>query len=300
MRAEFTMSNPPPSETNEPLRPVLERIAAALEKGNEASDKGGDKEKEKDGGKDKEGEGGDKEKEKDGGKDEEGDKDKKESKAKKFFLSPLGIILTLVILTILVIAGIALWNYETTHESTNDAYTTAHVHQISPRVAGQVMEVWVDDNQVVKSGDLLVKLDTRDYDVSLQRAQANLDQSNAQVLQAQAAIVQARAAFEQAQAQVTQARAQTTQAGAQYEVAGINYGRNKSLSSKDSRAVSQADVDTTKSGLDAQRGAFDAAKASAARRARSKWRPTLPRCMRRCLAIRAGRHSCSHLSRAIR
>ena len=131
-----------------------------------------------------------------------------------------------------------------------------------PRVAGQVMEVWVDDNQMVKSGDLLVKLDTRDNEVALQRAQANLDQSNAQVLQAQAAIVQARAAYDQAQAQVTQARAQTTQAGAQYEVAGINYGRNKSLSSKDSRAVSQSDVDTTKSSLDAQRGAFDAAKAS--------------------------------------
>ena len=246
---------PLPVNTDE-LRPVLERIAAALEKGNEASKKkdnqGDDK---KEGG---EGEGSDKKE----GADKEGDKNKKESKAKKFFLSPLGIILTLAVVALLIIAGITLWHYEKTHVSTDDAYTTGHVHQISPRVSGLVMEVWVDDNQAVKSGDLLVKLDTRDYDVALQRAQANLDQSKAQVLQAQTAVAQARANYDQAQAQITQARAQTTQAGASYEVAGINYGRNKSLSSKDSRAVAQADVDTTKSNLDASRGAFDAAKAN--------------------------------------
>ncbi len=265
--------SPPPRANAEDLRPVLERIAGALEKGNEASkkkddqkDEGGDKKDGGEGGGDdkKEGdkgkEGGDK---KDGDdQDKDGGKDKKEGKAKKFFLSPLGIILTLVVLAILIIAGLAIWHYEKTHVSTDDAYTTGHVHQISPRVSGLVIEVWVDDNQAVKTGDLLVKLDPRDYEVSLQRAQANFDQSKAQVLQAQTAVTQARANYDQAQAQVTQARAQTTQAGASYEVAGINYGRNKSLSSKDSRAVAQADVDTTKSNLDASRGAFDAAKAN--------------------------------------
>ena len=121
------MSNPPSPETNEPLRPVLERIAAALEKGSEAASKKDDKE----GGDDKGKEGGGDEKGKEGEKGKDGDK--KESKAKKFFLSPLGIILTLVVLTVLVLAGIALWHYESTHESTNDAYTTAHVHQVSPQ-----------------------------------------------------------------------------------------------------------------------------------------------------------------------
>ncbi len=263
------MNNPPPRGQDD-LRPVLERIANALEKGNEASKKGdrrgdkkdeggdGDDKKGKEGGDDKKGDGGDKDK-KDG---KDGDKDKKESKVKKFFLSPLGIILTLIVLAVLIIAGLALYHYEKTHVSTDDAYTTAHVHQVSPRVAGLALEVWVDDNQAVKTGDLLVKLDTNTYDVSLQRAIANLDQAKAQVLQAQTAITQARANSEQAQAQITQARAQATQAGASYEVAGINYGRNKSLSSKDSRAVAQADVDTTKSNLDSSRGAFEAAKAN--------------------------------------
>ena len=248
------------------MRQTLDRIAAALEKRNEQAEKGEGSEKgEGQEGEKKEG-GDDKDKKEGGGKDSEkkdgDDKDQKPGKAKRFFTSFLGIVLILVVLTLLVIGLLALWHYEKTHESTDDAYTTGHVHQVSPRVAGLVNEVWVDDNQHVHRGDLLVKLDPRDYEVALQRNQANLDQAKAQVLQAQAAIIQANAGVEQAQAQVAQARAQTSQAGAQYQVAGVNYGRNNALFTKDARAVAQADVDTTKSNLDATKGAFDAAKAN--------------------------------------
>ena len=241
---------------NADLGPTLDRIAAALEKGNELAGKKEDQGKQGDD--KKEGGGDDK---KDGDQEKEG-KEKKEGKAKHFFLSPLGIILTLAVLAILVVGGIILFHYESTHESTDDAYTTGHVHQVSPRVQGLVIEVWVDDNQAVKSGDLLVKLDPSDYTVALQRAQANLDQSKAQALEAQTAITQAQASYDQAQAQISQAKAATTQQKAVFEVAGINYARDKSLSTKDARAVAQADVDTTKSNLDASQGALEAAQAN--------------------------------------
>ena len=273
----MTNSDPNPAGDEVPAakddtRPTLDRIAAALEKSNELADKKGEGDEQ--GKKDEGGEKGDEGKDKKDGDKKEGDdkdkqgeegkddKEKKPGKAKRFFKSFLGIVFILIVLTILVIAGLAIWHYESTHESTDDAYTTAHVHQISPRISGTVMEVWVDDNQMVKTGDLLVKLDTRDYDVAFLRAQAGLDQAKANVIQAQAAIVQAGAAIEQAGAQVAQARAQTSQAGAQYQVAGVNYGRNSALFTKDTRAVAQADVDTTKSSLDASKGAFDAAKAN--------------------------------------
>ena len=260
-----TSPNEIPREQKEDLRQTLDRIASALEKRNEQAGK-------KDGGEEgKKGEGGDEKKEgsdeskkegDDKGKDGQDDKGKKPGKLKRFFTSFLGIVITLAVLTILVIAVLALVHYEKTHESTDDAYTTGHVHQISPRVPGLVIEVWVDDNQHVKQGDLLVKLDPRDYEVALQRNQANLDQAKAQVLQAQAAVVQADAGVQQAEAQVAQARAQVTQAGAQYQVAGVNYGRNSALFTKDTRAVAQSDVDTTKSNLDASKGGFEAAKAN--------------------------------------
>ena len=252
-----------PSAGPDFLGQKLDRIAAALEKLNAPPEQKGDgKDDKKEGGDKDKKEGGDKDKKEGGDKGKEGDQDKKPGKFKRFVTSPLGILVILVLLAVLVIAGLGLLHYEKTHESTDDAYTTGHTHMVSPRVQGLVLERWVDDNQQVKAGDLLIKLDPRDYEVALERAQASLEQSEAQVLQAQGQLAQAEAGILQAQAQVTQARAGVDQAGANYEVAGVNYGRNTALFTKDARAVAQADVDTTKSTLDANKAAFNAAKAN--------------------------------------
>src|SRR5271170_371540 len=55
----------------------------------------------------------------------------------------------------------------TTHESTDDAYTTGHIHIISSRVSGTVIAVRVDDNQMVHQGDILIELDPTDYQVQV-------------------------------------------------------------------------------------------------------------------------------------
>jgi len=65
-----------------------------------------------------------------------------------------------------------------TTESTDDAFITAHVHVISARVPGTVLEIDVDDNQVVKKGQILLKLDPRDYLVQLKIAQANYSKAH--------------------------------------------------------------------------------------------------------------------------
>ena len=59
------------------------------------------------------------------------------------------------------------------HETTDDAYTTGHVHNISSRVAGTVIEVAVDDNEFVKKGQVLVRLDPRDFQVQVDKARAD-------------------------------------------------------------------------------------------------------------------------------
>jgi membrane fusion protein (multidrug efflux system) len=59
------------------------------------------------------------------------------------------------------------------HETTDDAYTTGHVHNISSRVAGTVIEVAVDDNEFVKKGQVLVKLDPRDFQVQVDKARSD-------------------------------------------------------------------------------------------------------------------------------
>jgi membrane fusion protein (multidrug efflux system) len=62
-----------------------------------------------------------------------------------------------------------------THEATDDAYVTGHLHEIAPRVAGTVTDVLVDDNQQVHQGQVLVKLDAAQYIAMEMAAKANLD-----------------------------------------------------------------------------------------------------------------------------
>jgi membrane fusion protein, multidrug efflux system len=72
-----------------------------------------------------------------------------------------------------------------THEETDDAYVTGHLHDISTRINGVVTDVLVDDNQLVQKDQVLVKLDPADYVALSAAAKANLDvaQSNLARLQ---------------------------------------------------------------------------------------------------------------------
>ncbi|RYZ80896.1 MAG: HlyD family secretion protein, partial [Proteobacteria bacterium] len=63
-------------------------------------------------------------------------------------------------------------------ESTDDSFVKAHVHTVSSRITGTVIQVLVNDNQNVKKGDVLVKLDPRDYEVQIKAAQANYSKAH--------------------------------------------------------------------------------------------------------------------------
>jgi membrane fusion protein (multidrug efflux system) len=78
-----------------------------------------------------------------------------------------------VIALILIALGTVYYIYACHHATTDDAYTTGHIHNISSRVTGTVIAVLVDDNEFVKQGQVLVKLDPRDYQVKVDQAQAN-------------------------------------------------------------------------------------------------------------------------------
>jgi membrane fusion protein (multidrug efflux system) len=66
-----------------------------------------------------------------------------------------------------------------THEETDDAYVTGHLHEVAPRINGVVTDVLVDDNQFVHAGDVLVKLDPSEYEALAMGAKANLDDAQA-------------------------------------------------------------------------------------------------------------------------
>lgn len=85
----------------------------------------------------------------------------------------------LVAISLLLLAGLGygayLWRYWQTHVSTDDAYIASHIAPVSARVSGTVVQVLVDDNQQVKAGDILVRLDVKDYEAALAQARAAVE-----------------------------------------------------------------------------------------------------------------------------
>ncbi len=75
---------------------------------------------------------------------------------------------------VLLAALIGLFLYYRNRESTDDAQVDGHITQISSKIYGRVAEVLVTDNQQVKAGQVLVKLDPRDYQAALEQAKAQL------------------------------------------------------------------------------------------------------------------------------
>jgi len=108
--------------------------------------------------------------------DDKSDSQEKKSK-KPFKWTPLKIGLMVATAAILIVVGTIYFIYASHHETTDDAYTTGHIHNISSRVTGTVIAVLVDDNEFVKQGQVLVKLDPRDYQVKIDQARANVLQA---------------------------------------------------------------------------------------------------------------------------
>ncbi len=83
-------------------------------------------------------------------------------------------IILLVGVAVLVVAGVFLWRYFSSYESTDDAQADVHLYPVSARISGYVVKVNVDDNQWVEKGTVLVEIDPKDFEVAVAQAQANL------------------------------------------------------------------------------------------------------------------------------
>jgi membrane fusion protein (multidrug efflux system) len=95
-------------------------------------------------------------------------------------------------------------------ESTDDAYTQADNTVISPKVAGYVSQLLVTDNQVVKAGDLLLRIDPRDYQAALDQAQADVASAEANIRNVDAQIAAQQSVVDQARSDIASAQANLT------------------------------------------------------------------------------------------
>jgi membrane fusion protein, multidrug efflux system len=114
-----------------------------------------------------------------------------------------GLILLLVALP----AAYLYWDYTAHFESTDDAFIAARQFTIAPKVPGYLTAVPVTDNQHVAAGDVIVRIDNRDYRIAFDRARAQVASSEASIQNIDAQIGVQKAQISANQAQLHQAQA---------------------------------------------------------------------------------------------
>ena len=133
---------------------------------------------------------------------------------------------------LIAIAG-ALWLLAPrTSESTDNAYLRADSSAVAPKVGGLVAAILVKDNQIVRAGDPLIRIDTQDYDAKVAAAQAAVADADAGVASARAALTALAADERLASAQVRAAGTGIASADAEVARAGADRARYDSLVAK--------------------------------------------------------------------
>lgn len=187
------------------------------------------------------------------GKGEQPEEEAPEKKSRRKF------IVIVVVAILVVLAGLYYWR-STYTEDTDDAQVDGDLYQVSSRVAGQVLKVYVEDNQYVHQGDPIADIDPRDLEVAKAQAEANLANAQAEYAQARSNVpitavnvrtsvstagsdvLGTQATVSQSQAQVAQAEARVAQAKANAIKAQLDVDRYTPLVQKDVISKQQFDA----------------------------------------------------------
>ena len=94
----------------------------------------------------------------------------------------------LVVLVVAAAVGVGLYLHFENQVSSDDAEVDGHITAIAPKISGNVVEVAVLDNQPVKQGQVLVRIDPRDYQARVDLAQANLESAESQLRSAEVGV----------------------------------------------------------------------------------------------------------------
>jgi membrane fusion protein, multidrug efflux system len=151
------------------------------------------------------------------------------------------------------IGGVMYWLEARNYESTDDAFIAARSFSVASKVGGYVTDVPVTDNQHVNAGDLLARIDERDYKIAV-------DQAKAQVAVGEANVHNIEAQLESQNEQVAEARAQVDQTQAQLDFAQQEEDRARDLVQKGAGTVQREQQ--TRSDLQAQQANMTRTKAA--------------------------------------
>jgi membrane fusion protein (multidrug efflux system) len=166
----------------------------------------------------------------------------------------------MIIGALLLIGGIGLggrmWWRAQHYVETDNAFVAGRIHPVATRVAGVVTEMRMQDNALVKAGDVLLRLDPADAAVQIERLKA-------QVAQAEAAIATSTAQIAQAKAQAAATGSQVAQAEAVLARTELDAKRSQALFGAELRATSKQELDAALAAREVARADLASRKASA-------------------------------------
>jgi membrane fusion protein (multidrug efflux system) len=153
-------------------------------------------------------------------------------------------LVAIAVLAVAVIGGTGYWWINRGLVSTDDAFIDGDAVTLSPQVGGKVLRLLIDDNQQVKSGQLLLEIDPRDYEAALASAKASLNRALAAEAEARAnldltkattaaSLSAAKAGVALSKAGLAQAEAQVISSKAEAERAAADVQRYRTLSRND-------------------------------------------------------------------
>ena len=184
-----------------------------------------------------------------------------------------------VIGAVILAGALGFWLYSRTYETTDDAQVDGHLNGVTTRIDGVVKAVYVEENQSVKAGDVLVELDPRDYEVAVEQAQAQLlkaqaderaenpnlpitrSTSQTNVSTSKSEVTTAEAAAAAAEGEQSAAQSRLLEAEANNGKAQADVARYKAL--VDKNEVSRIDYDQIVANAKALAASVDSARASA-------------------------------------
>lgn len=186
---------------------------------------------------------------------------------------PRAKLIVVLVAALLLVGGLLYWMHARVRESTDDAQIEGNIAPVAARVAGSVVKVSVDDNQLVNAGDVLVQLDPRDYQVAVDRAQAELADAlaNARGAKTNVPVSSATSTSQLSIAgsnivavkqEVDTAQARLQEANANYHKAATDLKRFEQLVQRDE--ISQQQYDAAVAAEKSARATVDAAQAAVA------------------------------------
>ncbi len=156
---------------------------------------------------------------------------------------PIAAVIGAVLLVLVAAGGYVYWDHGAHFQTTDDAFIEARQFSVAPKISGYITAVPVTDNQHVNAGDVVARIDDRDFRVALAQAQA-------QVASAEASIQSIDAQIDVQQAQIASNQAQVDQSQAALVFAQQQEVRYQDLAKKEYGSVQMAQQTESRLGQD--------------------------------------------------